>query len=761
MKKTGSKVVSITKILPSYIYSLTLASVIYIVVFLTLFFYLQNTPITFRTFWDFHLSHPILFYVELLPFLVYFFVYYIVNQLSKNIQDVEREIGWLNFKNRAIYNFVEQLRRGNTEIGFDNEFMQDRVVQSLIALRDEIKHTRLEDEKRRKEEEQRNWINQGLAEFSSILRENVDDLTKLAEKVTSYLTRYMDAKQATFFVTREEKGDKFLDMIAFFAYDRKKFPDKRILWGEGLIGAAAIEKSIMVLNETTDNFVEVTSGLGGANPKAILISPLIDEDGEVHGVLELASFSPFEQYHVEFIEQISKSIASTLANVKRNMRTQELLKESQKQAEILAQQEEKMRRSMEELKLLQQESAKQSEEFISFTDSVNRAFLRAEFNRDGFLIYANDNFIQALDYSDYFEIANKHFTIFLHDSEKDLFDTLWDSIISKDEVYDREMHFISYAGQDKWISAALVAVRNKAGQLQKILFLGLDRTDEKKLLEEQLSLLQFTDNLIVRATLDLDGKIVDVNNNMLTVLGINKDEFVGKEITEFFSIEEAQEFRIVWRSIVAGKAHVTTHKFTTGYNTEVWIESYYFAYIVENNIQSIMLLGIDVSDKVKTQQALKKQEAQFKAKDEEIESLQAKFNDEKQKLEEQLKAEKTYRNLFFNVFDGLDQAVVAIDETEHIVMFTKAAEELWKIKRDVVIGKRLSAILPELPEPIGMDDVQYLLDYFNVSEPLLSTSRVSYIVDKAGNRVNIGIYIVRAEYEGKSLIVAFIKSMEP
>ncbi len=760
MKKSRTKIVSITKILPSYIYSMTIASVIYIIIFLTLYFYLQNTPISFKTFWDFHLQHPVLFYIELLPFLVYFFIYYIVTDLSHNIQDIEQEIGWLNSKNRAIYNFVEQLRKGNTDIGFSNEFIQDRVVQSLIALRDEIKQSRLEEEKRRKEEEQRNWINRGLAEFSNILRENVDDLDKLAERVTSYLTRYMDAKQAAFFITREDKGERYLEMIAFFAYDRKKFPDKKLLWGEGLIGAAAIEKNIVVLNDTTEDFVEVTSGLGGANPRSILISPLIDEEGEVHGVLEFASFSKFEEYHVEFIEQISKSIAATLANVKRNLQTQELLKASQRQAEILAQQEERMRRSMQELQKLQEEAARQSEEFISFTNSVNRAFLRAEFNADGFLVYANDNFVKALDYDDYFDIANKHFTVFLHDSDKDLFERLWDLIINQNEVYDGDLHFVSYKGEDKWINSAIVAVRSQSGEFFKVLFLGLDRTQEKRLVEEQLATLRFADNLIVRMTLDLEGKIRDLNTNFLTVLGVKKEDIIGKSITELLTLEEAQEFSIVWRSIVTGKAHVATHNFTTGYNTSVWIESYYFAYITEGEIQNIILIGYDVSEKIKAQQALQAKEEEIRNKEEEIGRLQAKFEDEKQKMENTLHQEHIGRVLFASVFEQLDQAVVAIDETEHIVLFNKQAEQLWKIKSDVVLGKRLSAILPELPEPIGTDDVVYLLDYFNSSKPLLNTSRLSYIVDKAGNRKNIGIYIVKAEFEGKALITAFIKNME-
>ncbi len=760
MKKTDAKVLSISKIFPSYTGLITIAAVLYVFLFIFLYFYLLKTPITFGTFWDFHLRHPVLFYVEILPFLVYFFTVYVINDFTRQVRDIEEDVIWLNAKNRAIYNFVEQLRRGNTEVNFSNEFLQDRVIQSLVLLRDEIKRSRIEEEKRRKEEQQRNWINKGLAEFSTILRENVDDLNKLAEKVTSYLTKYMDAKQAAFFIVTEEKGDKFLDMIAFFAYDRKKFPDKRLIWGEGLIGAAAIEKNILVLNDTTENFVEVTSGLGGANPRAILISPLIDDDEVVHGVLELASFNKFEQYHVEFIEQVSKSIASTIANIKRNLQTQQLLKESQEQAEILAKQEERMRRNMEELQALQQEAAKQSEEFISFTNSVNKAFLRAEFSNDGFLIYANENFVNALGYRDYFEIANKHFTVFLIETERESFDTLWQDIVENGNVVDRDMHFVTYDGKDRWISSALMPVKTKQGELVKILFLGLDRTQEKEFINEQLAAMHFADNVIMRLGLDLNGNIIEVNKNFLALLGYKQEEIVDKPFTDLFSVEEAQEFGLIWRNISSGKAHIATHKIITSYKTHIWLEAYYFAYIVENSIQKIIVIGLDVSDRVKAQEALRQKEEEIRTKDELFEQQTAKFNEEKSKLESKLQSEQTLRFLYTGLFDQLDQAVVIIDDTEHIVLFNRYAEELWKVKRDVVLGKRLSALLPELPEDVGLDDVNYLLEYFNATKPLLNTSRLSYIIDKAGNRVNVGIYIVRSEYSGKALIAAFVKNME-
>ncbi len=760
MNKQRIKIISVTKTFSGYIYTTTIASIFYVLVFILLFFLSENQPITFSTLIKIHIKYPYLLLVEILPILIFFMSNLIISDISRKVYSIENELALLNSKNRAIYNFIEKLRQGDTNVSFPAEFMQDRLIQALIKLRDELKRSREEEEQRKKEDQQRHWINEGLAKFSAILREYVEDLQKLAEEITSNLTRYLDAKQAAFFIIKEEGNEKYLEMIAFFAYDRKKFPDKKLLWGEGLIGAAAIEKKTIVLNEVTENFVEITSGLGSANPRAIIISPLVDDEDNVHGVIEMASFSPFEDYQVSFIEQVSRSIADTIANIKRNLRTQELLKASQQQAEILAQQEEQMRRSMEELKMLQQEAAKQSEEFISFTNSVNKALLRAEFTKDGFLVFANENFLKTLGYNDYFEIINKHVTEFLAESDRELFDTFWNKFIEQDQVYDADIRFISKDGIfERWIAAAFIGIKDKQGNTLKVLLLGLDRTQQRLKQIEYENELNQINKFLAKIEFSTDGKVLDANSTFLTLTGFKTEDILNKPYQEVLNITDIEDFEVIWRNILTGHSHSTIHKITTSSGSTIWLEGFYSAIMINNVPQKVIFYAIDITTQKDLELKLKQTQEKLQKTIEEIKTKQQEFEQEKQQLIKQKENIEISNKLFINTFENLDQAVVAIDETEHIIIFNPLAEELWNIKREVVLGKRLSSILPEIPHTYE-DDVEYLLTYFNTKEPLVNASRLSYIIDKTGKRINIKVYIVKAEYKGHFILTAFIKNME-
>jgi methyl-accepting chemotaxis protein len=263
---------------------------------------------------------------------------------------------------RDVSDFTLEIGKGNFNYSFKPLSEEDTLGLSLLEMREEIIKAKKDEELRQEENVQRNWVSQGVALFSDILRNNNDDLAKLSYETLSNIVRYTNSNQGGFFIVNDnDKDNAFLEMTACYAYDRQKFATKHISVGEGLVGRCFQEKERIYITEIPRDYIKITSGLGNDNPTSLLLIPLMYNDN-VYGIMEIASFNEYHNFEIEFIERIGESIAATISSVKSNIQTSLLLEQSQQQAEEMSSQEEEMRQNMEELRATQEQSARREEE---------------------------------------------------------------------------------------------------------------------------------------------------------------------------------------------------------------------------------------------------------------------------------------------------------------------------------------------------------------------------------------------------------------
>jgi CHASE3 domain sensor protein len=256
--------------------------------------------------------------------------------------------------------FIYQLADGNFDVNWDGltednyKLNKTTLAGNLLLLRDRLKIVKLEDERR-------NWLNEGLTSFSEMVRSHQHDIKLLTEHCVSYLTRYLKAQQAGLFILEEKETHKYLTLAGCYAFNRKKFIEKRIEIGQGLIGQTYLEGDAVRLKEIPPGYTAITSGLGEATPSHLVIVPF-KYNTKSPAIIEMASFYEFEDHHILFLERAGEHLASAIINSQTTSKMKSLLEKASKTEAEMLNREEELRQNMEELQATQEELLRKESE---------------------------------------------------------------------------------------------------------------------------------------------------------------------------------------------------------------------------------------------------------------------------------------------------------------------------------------------------------------------------------------------------------------
>ncbi|QDU28757.1 Sensory/regulatory protein RpfC [Anatilimnocola aggregata] len=255
-----------------------------------------------------------------------------VNQLAAN----------LTTQVRAIAEVATAVTKGDLTRSITVEALGE-----VAALKDNINEMirNLKDTTLKNSEQ--DWLKTNLAKFSRMLQ-GQRDLTTVGRMILSELVPVVGAQQAVFYVHETVDDQPQLTLLASYADQGQDALGKRIGIGEGLTGQCALEKQKILVTNCPPNYFHVSSALGVAAPKSIIVLPVIFE-GELKGVLELASFERFNPTHQAFLDQLTESIGIVLNTIEANMRTEGLLKQSQSLAQELQSRQEELQNTNQEL----------------------------------------------------------------------------------------------------------------------------------------------------------------------------------------------------------------------------------------------------------------------------------------------------------------------------------------------------------------------------------------------------------------------------
>jgi PAS domain-containing protein len=381
--------------------------------------------------------------------------------------------------------FASQIKDKNFEAEYDPSVQNNPIGNSLVTLRNDMLETSEKEQQRFNEERLNQWATEGHSIFSDILRNNISDIHKLCDAVMDKLVPYINVTQGGIFIRTTRPDDpntECFELYAVFAFGHQRFHKRTLGIDEGMIGACAMEKHTIIINDVPDNYTEIGSGLGHAKPKALMFVPLIYNDN-LYGVMEFAAFVTFEQYQIQFVERISENIASTIANAKINEQTTLLLQQSRQQSKLMEEKEDQLKYEIETLNNLVHTTQTELNQIEQVNNAMNKTMLVAIFSTKGDTIEANRRFAlrYTLDVND-IRRKNVYEILQLTLSKYDEFKKVWDNVKQgTTETYNIEFKI----NKDiRKIKNTFIPIYDAENNVNRILCLATDITGQRNIEDE-------------------------------------------------------------------------------------------------------------------------------------------------------------------------------------------------------------------------------------------------------------------------------------
>ena len=213
----------------------------------------------------------------------------------------------------------------------------------------------------------------------------------------------------------------------------------------------------------------------------------------------------------------------------------------------------------------------------SILSALGKAQAFIEFEMDGTIITANENFLNAMGYS-LAEIKSKHHSLFLEPADRDSpsYKKFWDDLnrgIFRREQFKR----IGKGGKEVWIEASYNPILDRRGRPFKIVKFATDVSEQKRAYADLIGKIDAINRSQAVIEFNLDGTVITANQNFLDLLGYRLEEVAGKHHSLFVepAQRESADYRQFWEALRRGEYQSAQYKRIGKGGKEVWIEASY------------------------------------------------------------------------------------------------------------------------------------------------------------------------------------------
>jgi PAS domain S-box-containing protein len=238
-------------------------------------------------------------------------------------QNVNRLAANLTEQVRAIGEVATAVTRGDLTrtiaVGAAGEVgvLKDDINEMIRKLRETTQ-----------ENQEQDWLKSNLARFSRLLQGQRNPAT-VGRLVLTELAPLIGVQHGAFYLI--EQDDQHERYVSAATYAAPEHVDPAALV-QGLVGQCARDRQRILLTDVPGDYIAVTSGLGSAPPRSIVLVPVVVEDRS-RAVIELASFTGFGPIHLAFLDQLAETVGIAINSIDASQRSEQLLREQAARAE--------------------------------------------------------------------------------------------------------------------------------------------------------------------------------------------------------------------------------------------------------------------------------------------------------------------------------------------------------------------------------------------------------------------------------------------
>ncbi|MFN0262730.1 PAS domain S-box protein [Tepidamorphus sp. 3E244] len=248
--------------------------------------------------------------------------------------------------------------------------------------------------------------------------------------------------------------------------------------------------------------------------------------------------------------------------------------------------------------------------------AISRSQAVIEFDLEGKILTANENFLKTLGYS-LDDIVGKHHRMFVNAEERESneYKMFWKAL-RDGEFQSGEYRRIARNGSDIWIQATYNPVLGASGEPVKVVKFATDITERKKRNAEYEGQIDAINRSQAVIHFDLDGVVLDANENFRKVMGFRLDDIVGRHHSMFVDKAEATspEYKEFWAKLRSGQFQTGEFHRKGREDRDVWIQaSYNPIFDSEGKPFKVIKFATDTTEEVLERQKRERMQVEFEA----------------------------------------------------------------------------------------------------------------------------------------------------